>query len=185
MRPRVRLREVSEEEERAVRKLANAQNAKAKIVKRAKIIVAMLEDEELTATEAGIEAGFGSGSGASWVRRFNDAGIAGLEDKPRSGAPPKHDEKVRCNLVSLAVQKPRGQGYPFELWTLERLQCAFMEKEGVHLSDSTIWEWMEAEGFKWKRQQSWFQDVEKHDPQFAEKRGLSSSVTSSDLPTHG
>jgi hypothetical protein len=41
------------------------------------------------------------------------------------------------------------------------------------LSDSTIWEWVEGEGFKWKRQQSWFHEAEKHDPEFVEKRGAS------------
>jgi transposase len=51
------------------------------------------------------------------------------------------------------------------------LQTAFEARQGVHLSDSTIWTWMAEEGFEWKRQQSWFQDAEKHDPEFAEKRG--------------
>jgi hypothetical protein len=30
---------------------------------------------------------------------------------------------------------------------------------------------MDEEGFKWKRQQSWFHEAHKHDPEFAEKRG--------------
>ena len=67
----------------------------------------------------------------------------------------------------------RTLGYPFELWTLERLQRAFEERQQVHLSDSTIWEWLEAEGLEWKRQQSWFHNAEKHDPEFVEKRGAS------------
>jgi transposase len=65
-------------------------------------------------------------------------------------------------------------GYPFALWTLERLQTAFQEQHGIHLSDSTIWEWLAAEGLEWKRQESWFHETEKHDPQFVEKRGASS-----------
>jgi len=48
-------------------------------------------------------------------------------------------------------------------------KTVFKEREGVHLSDSTIWEWVEGEGFKWKRQQSWFHEAEKHDPEFVEK----------------
>jgi transposase len=54
---------------------------------------------------------------------------------------------------------------------LERLQRAFKERQGVHLSDSTIWTWVEAEGFRWRKQESWFHEPEKHDPEFAEKRG--------------
>jgi hypothetical protein len=41
----------------------------------------------------------------------------------------------------------------------------------VHFSGSTIWEWVKAEGFEWKRQQSWFHEAEKHDPEFVSTRG--------------
>src|ERR671918_674002 len=69
-------------------------------------------------------------------------------------------------------------GYPFELWTLERLQSAFEDREGIHLSDSTIWTWLAEEGLEWKRQQSWFQGSQRHDSQFVEKRGASSRLIS-------
>lgn len=177
MRPLVRLRTVNEEEEKAVRKLANAQNASAKLVKRAQIITEMLDNKRLTATDAGIRADLSNSAGTKWVRRFNDEGLEGLHDRPRSGAPRTHDEKVRSKLISLALQKPLTLGLPYALWTLERLQTEFEEREGIHLSDSTIWEWMEGEGFKWKRQESWFRDAEKHDPHFAEKRGPSCGAT--------
>jgi transposase len=94
-----------------------------------------------------------------------------LQDKPKVGRPPTHDQHVHSALIALARQKPESLGYVFKLWTLERLQTAFHEREGVHLSDSTIWEWVEAEGFRWKRQESWFHDAEKQDPEFVEKRG--------------
>lgn len=84
-----------------------------------------------------------------------------------------HSQETRSALLDLALQKPRSLGYPFELWTLERLQRAFKERQGVHLSDSTIWTWVEAEGFRWRKQESWFHEPEKHDPEFVEKRGSS------------
>jgi transposase len=134
----------------------------------------MLDDLNLYAGDAGLKAGFRTNrSGAMWVRRFNEAGVAGLEDKPRPGRQPTHSPEVRGQLIALAIQKPSSLGYPFELWTLERLQRAFEERHGVHLSDSTIWEWLAAEGLEWKRQQSWFHDVTRHDPEFVEKRGPS------------
>ncbi|RME57967.1 helix-turn-helix domain-containing protein, partial [Candidatus Parcubacteria bacterium] len=127
----------------------------------------------LSSTEAGLRAGVSQATGPKWVKRFNEEGLTGLDDRPRSGRPPVHDESVRSRLINLALQKPRTLGYPFALWTLERLQRAFEEREGIHLSDSTIWEWMEAEGLRWKRQQSWFREAKKHDPEFVEKRGPS------------
>ncbi len=174
MRKAVKLRSLTTEEEAEIRRLAASRKAAHRLVQRATVIVAMLDDPKLPASHAGFRAGFsGAQSGINWVKRFNEAGVAGLEDKPKAGRPPTHDQKVRSELISLALQKPDTLGYPFKLWTLERLRTAFQERQGIHLSDSTIWEWVEAEGFEWKRQESWFHEAEKHDPQFVEKRGAS------------
>ena len=174
MRPAVKLRSLTTEEETEIRRLAASRKEAFRLVQRAKVIVAMLEDPKLHATQAGLQVGFsGTQSGVTWVKRFNEKGLAGLEDKPKAGRPPTHSQSVRSALISLATQKPDTLGYPFKLWTLERLQRAFQEREGVHLSDSTIWVWVEGEGFKWKRQQSWFHEAEKHDAEFVEKRGAS------------
>lgn len=172
MPKRVRLRALTTDEKAEVKRLAASRKEPIRLVQRARIIAAMVETPELTATEAGQEAGFKSTAiGVYWVRRFNEDGLAGLEDRPRPGRKPTHSEAVRSALISLALQKPRSLGYPFELWTLERLQTAFQERQGIHLSDSTIWTWVEEEGFQWKRQQSWFHEAEQHDPEFVEKRG--------------
>ncbi len=178
MRTPVRLRTLTAEEVTAVRRLANSRKEAARLVQRARLITFLLDDPTLYAGDAGLKAGFSThGSGAMWVRRFNEAGVAGLEDKARPGRQPTHSREVRGQLVALAIQKPSSLGYPFELWTLERLQRAFEERHGVHLSDSTIWEWLAAEGLEWKRQQSWFHDVPRHDPEFVAKRGPSSPPT--------
>lgn len=172
MRPAVKLRALTTEEETEIRRTAASRKAAHRLVQRAKVIVAMLDDPGLHASHAGLKAGFSSRQmGISWVKRFNTEGLAGLEDKPKAGRPPTHPQSVRSALIALVRQKPESLGYPFKLWTLERLQTAFQERNGVHLSDSTIWEWVEAEGFRWKRQQSWFHDAEKSDPEFVEKRG--------------
>lgn len=168
------LREVSEAEESELRTLASSRTAPYRMVQRAKLIVNMLDDEALTATKAAQQVGFKAGvSGVCWVKRFNANGIQGLSDKPKSGAPRTHSDAVRGQLIDLALQKPRSLGYPFELWTLVRLQTAFTERTGIHLSDSTIWEWLKAEGLHWKRQQSWFREAEKQDEAFVQKRGPS------------
>ena len=177
MAKKLELRAVTAEEERALRKLAASRTASARLVERAKILVTMLDAPETGAMEAGRRAGLSGQSGCAWVKRFNEGGLAVLEDEPRGGRPPTHAPEVRSALVSLATQKPRSLGLPFELWTLERLQREFKAREGVHLSDSTIWTWLRDEGLHWKRQQTWFHDAEKHDPEFVEKRGPFSGRT--------
>lgn len=173
------LRALTDQERTEIQRLAVSRKEPIRLVQRARIIAAMDHDPALKATEAGHRAGFkSSATGSIWVSRFNKEGLAGLEDRPRAGRKPVHSQQVRSALISLALQKPRSLEYPFELWTLERLQCAFKERQGIHLSDSTIWMWMDEEGFKWKRQQSWFHEAEKHDPEFVEKRGPSSKPMS-------
>ena len=91
---------------------------------------AMLDNPSLPASRASEQVGFkGSSPGLHWVRRFNESGIAGLKDGERPGRPPVHGQETRSALLDLALQKPRNLGYPFELWTLERLQRAFQERE--------------------------------------------------------
>ncbi len=172
MPKRIRLRALTTEEYSEIKRLVASRKESLRLVQRARIIKGMADDTDLTASEAGLQAGFRSNAmGPMWVKRFNGEGIAGLQDRARPGRKPIHSQAVRSALISLALQKPRSLGYPFELWTLERLQTAFREREATHLSDSTIWTWMDEEGFKWKRQQSWFHEAEKHDPEFVEKRG--------------
>jgi transposase len=132
----------------------------------------MLDNPQLNASDASFLVGFKSNaSGPEWVKRFNAEGLNGLQDKPRSGRPVTHTETVRSQLIDLALQKPSSLEYPFALWTLARLQTAIKERYDLHLSRSTIWQWIKAEDLHWKRQQSWFHDVEKHDPEFVAKRG--------------
>ena len=167
------LREVSEEEAEQVYKMASSRTQPARLVQRAKIIQLLLDNPKLPAGEAGRKVGYKSDyPGRTWVKRFNELGIQGLVDEPRSGHPPYYDEDTRSSLIDLVLQKPDSLGYPFALWTQGRLQEAFKERYGIHLARSTIWTWVTSEGLKWKRQQSWFHEPEKHDPESVEKRGL-------------
>ena len=159
MKKQVHLRELTAEEIKQINKLVKSRTAETRLVQRARIIKALVDDPALSATKAAEQAGFrGPGVGVKWVLRFNEEGLAGLQDRPRSGRPETHTEEVRSKVIDLVRQKPRSVGRPFELWTLERLQVAIEEREGLRLSKSTIWEWVNAEGLDWKRQESWFEN---------------------------
>lgn len=55
----VKLRSLTTEEEAEVRRLAASRKGSHRLVQRAKVIVAMLDDPQLHATYAGLQAGFG------------------------------------------------------------------------------------------------------------------------------
>jgi transposase len=171
----IKLRAVSESENAEVRRLAHARQEAVEVVRRARLIEYLLDHPEVAASRAGMRVGFGSNAaGSEWVKRFNAEGVAGLKNRAKSGRPVTHNESIRSEVIDLAVQKPQSLGYPFALWTLERLQVALKEKCKLHLSRSTIWQWLDDEGLEWKRQESWFHEAEKHDAEFVEKRGPSS-----------
>lgn len=71
------------------------------MVQRASLNVSMLYDKTLTATQAGKNVGFKwDNSGACWVKKFNEAGIAGLTDQPRV-----HSDEVQGHLIDLVLRK--------------------------------------------------------------------------------
>jgi transposase len=109
----IKLRSLTTEEETEIRRLAASRTESHRLVQRAQVIADMLDDPHLPASQAGFKAGFRGGqSGISWVRRFNEAGLSGLEDKPKAGRPPTHDQQVRSELIRLALQKPDTLGIP-------------------------------------------------------------------------
>lgn len=156
MSQHLRLRALKDEEILEIKTIACSKTAPRRLVQRARIIAAMLEDPSLSASEAGLRAGFGSPQvGPVWVRRFNAEGVEGLRDRERPGRTPLHGPEVKRALLSLALQKPRALGYPYDTWHLKGLQRAFFERHQVYLSDSTIWTWLQEEGLVWKQQHLW------------------------------
>ena len=65
---RIRLRAVATDERAEIQRLATSGKESMRLVQRARIIAAMAEDPELTATEAGLRVGFRSNAmGSIWV----------------------------------------------------------------------------------------------------------------------
>ena len=71
--------------QRAVTKLAHARTAPARLVDRARIILAAAEGLPVTKIAAGL--GYSWPTVYAWIRRFNDRGLQGLQERPHSGRP--------------------------------------------------------------------------------------------------
>jgi len=116
-----------------------------------------------------------------WLKRFNQAGIDGLADLPRSGKPPTYTPEQVGEAVAASLTNPRSLGLPFASWTLDRLTAHLNEEKGVPIKRSRVGEILQAEGLRWRRQETWF--GERHPegtrPEYAEERGPSSGCTPS------
>src|SRR5947208_13919491 len=60
----------------------------------------------------------------TWLHRYEEEGVAGLEDEPRSGRPPK-DPLARQIVDAQAQQSPECLGYAQACWTVATL-AAFL-----------------------------------------------------------
>ncbi len=169
MYPPLRLRAMTEEEARVIGKLARSQTASIRLVRRAQII--HLASQDKTISQIADELGCGTNVVRKWFKRFSVQGLAGLNDAPRSGAPSRYTPENRAHVVATARTRPSDLGLPFGSWTFERLATYLHEVVGLPLKKTRIFEILQEEGLRWRRQETWF--GERLDPAFAEKRGAS------------
>jgi transposase len=168
----LRVRAVSDEEREALGGMARSRTLGAGLVRRAQIVVHALEG--LKAPEIGARMGLCGATVRHWLKRFNTRGLAGLEEDVRSGRPPTYSAEQRSAVINAALTRPAELGLPFACWTLDRL-VAYLSERGIAMRRSRISEIFLQEGLKWRHEETWF--GARVDPDFAQKRGRSSSST--------
>src|SRR5918993_1900305 len=166
----LRVRALSEEEREALGRMARSRTVGAGLVRRAQIVLHALEG--LKAPEIGARMGLCGATVRHWLKRFNARGLPGLEEDVRSGRPPTYSAEQRSVVINAALTRPADPGLPFACWTLDRL-VAYLSEQGIAMRRSRISEIFIREGLKWRHEETWF--GERVDPDFARKRGRSSS----------
>jgi transposase len=168
----IRVRAVSDEEREILGQMARARTLGAGLVRRAQIILHALEG--LKAPEIGARMDLGGVTVRHWLKRFNARGLQGLEEDVRTGRPPTYSAEQRSTVIDTALTRPADLGLPFASWTLDRL-VAYLAGQGIAMRRSRISEIFIQEGLKWRHDETWF--GARVDPEFARKRGRSSSST--------
>lgn len=77
------LRELPAEERASVERLAHSRTAAARLVERARVVLAALDGERVSAIAECFHVT--AATVYRWLHRFNAGGLAGLEDKRRKG----------------------------------------------------------------------------------------------------
>jgi transposase len=167
------LRPVTDEEGRDRRTLAHGQKVEARLRDRARIC--WLSHDGKRVREIVALVGTGDATVRHWIRRFNAQGLTGLRDAARIGRPPTYTPEEIGTVIATSLTPPQDLGLPFGSWTLDRLAAYFHEECGIAIKRSRIGEILQAEGLRWRTQETWF--GERVDPAFAEKRGRSSRST--------
>jgi len=161
------VRELTEEEAAAVKRLAHSRTAAARLVERARIVWLSSQGWRVPAIAA--EVGCGQDTARLWLRRFDAAGLEGLADAPRAGRPATYTPEQIGAVVAAALTDPQALGLPFGDWTYDRLAAYMDEVAGIPIKRSRIQEVLVAEGLRWRQEETWF--GQRVDPDFAAQRG--------------
>src|SRR5712691_5697762 len=127
----------------------------ARLVERARIVLGCLEGKPVSTVAESLKVR--PNTVIDWRRRFEAEGIAGLQDRARSGKPPQYRDEFRKQVLStLEEPAPKGQA----AWDGPAL--AKHLKTSVH----AVWRVLRKEGICLARQRSWCVST---DPEFAAK----------------
>jgi transposase len=169
----VRVRALSDEEAHRLARMTRSQKLGAGLVRRAQIIQHAVGG--LSAPGMAAKMGLCGATVRFWLRRFNERGLpAGLEEEMRSGRPPTYTAEERSAVIAAALSRPADLGLPFASWTLDRL-VAYLGEKGIGMKRSRVSEVLQAEGLKWRQEETWF--GARVDPEFERKRGRLSAST--------
>src|SRR3954451_2656716 len=177
----LRVRALSEEEAPRLARMTRSQKLGAGLVRRAQIVQHAADG--MSAPEIAARMDLCGATVRFWLKRFNERGLRGLAGDMRAGAwageggggrPPTYSAEERSAVIAAALSLPAELGLPFASWTLDRL-VAYLGEKGIGMKRSRVGEVLQAEGLKWRQEETWF--GARVDPEFARKRGCSSAST--------
>ena len=173
----IKLRPLTDDQQLAITKLARSRSKPVRWVERARII--LLASQPKSVPMIAQQLNLSEKTVRTWVKRFQEKGLAGLNDLPRRGRPKTYNSGQVAEVIAAALTDPQKLGLPFASWTLSRLQAYLQEHKALAIKRSRIDELLKAEGLRWRRQETWF--GERVDPEFAEKRGRLNNSTAPHL----
>lgn len=103
-----------------LRQIATRPTSPQRLAQRARLVLAVLV-EGIGVRETALRHQVSPNTVRKWTIRFQDDGIDGLNDAPRSGRPRSYDDDAVRDLCTLATSTPPA---PFALWSHARLAQA-------------------------------------------------------------
>jgi transposase len=104
MANRIRAIVVSEADRRELERLQRSPSAAAGLSRRARTVLLMAQG--LAGVEIAARTGYTVVQVSRLRRRFAEQGVAGLQDRPRSGRPPTITARKRAQIVALTLKPP-------------------------------------------------------------------------------
>ncbi len=140
---------------------------------RAQIVLGALSGQSETAIEAAL--GCTDDTVRTWLRRWNEAGVEGLNDRPRSGRPPRLSAADRQAILDLATRPPDLRQHGTNTWSVQTLLRALRREPRFRtISHMYVWRVLREAGARWQNSRTWCVSP---DPQAEAKKGRYSTPT--------
>ncbi len=124
--------------------LSKSRTEEARMVERARIILACLEGKEIQ--QVAQELGTSIPTVSKWRMRFSQHGLKGLRDRPRPGKPAKYDAAFRDRVLALLEQPPPpgmshwdGPAVAQKLDSSVHAVWRVLRREGIYLQRLRTW----------------------------------------------
>src|SRR5258708_37720970 len=132
----LRLRALTEEERKTIERLVHARNTPVGKLKRAQIMWRASQGQLTPEIAKQLEVR--ERMVRNRLHRFNEQGLQGLEEAPRSGRPATYTPEEVGSIIQTALSKPRDVGEDYAIWTLDRLVEHFHPVKGIPMQRSRI-----------------------------------------------
>lgn len=87
----------------------------------------------------------------TWHARWQEKGLEGLANRPKSGRPGKANEEYCRVLEETLAKEPPDFGYGFNIWTVKRLQEHMERQTGINLSESRLRVLLRKKKYRYRR----------------------------------
>ena len=111
----------------------------------------LLSNEGLSPPEIARRVRFSRETVVRFIKRYNQEGIAGLADKPRSGRPPRVTADYVTQLLAAIEQAPRTLGLPFSNWTTANLAEHLAKRTGIVISARQVENYLKTKDYRLRR----------------------------------
>jgi transposase len=148
------LRELTQQEEHTLQKLAKASGERMDVIKRAKALLAVRAGTSYT--EAARQAGCQSNDTVSrLVSRFNQRGLLALSVAAGRGRKPTYTSTQRTSILAEVQRKPDHQEDQTGTWSLMTLRRALRKSTLPHIGAETIRQMLHESGYRYQHTRTW------------------------------
>ena len=158
---------LTSEQKKELQKILRSHKSEQRMFLRASIIW-QLGEEKLPETEVARNLQATVKTVRKWQGRFLEHGMAGLNDLPRTGPPPKFSAEQRCEVIAIACDRPENYGIEgYTKWTLDTLtEAVNNHMENFTMSRTSVFRTLSEVDLKPHKTKMWLKSM---DPEFKEK----------------